>query len=158
MVRNLFYTIGDLTYQSPLVYGLVFVYSTLDMADFRSLRRDTDTNFCPLAHCQLRILLFDVMPIVRRCRNHFLSYRALPVGHCSWRVTANLSIKNVAGATFLCILLLVAWQTGNSDRGVRRLLSVTSRRAEMYIRLDNAHVWMTCQGLWLSTKLPDTTQ
>jgi len=61
----------------------LFVYSILDVAGFRSLRRDIDTSFCPLAHFQLCTLLFDVTPIVGRRRNHFLSYRALPVGHCS---------------------------------------------------------------------------
>jgi hypothetical protein len=140
------------------VYGLVFVYSTPDMAGFRSLRRDADTSFCPLAHCQLRALLFDVMQIVRRRRKHFFLIVHYQSDTALWHVTANLSIKNVVGATFLCILLLVAWQTGKSDRGARRLLSVTSRWAEMYIRLDNAHVWMTCQGLWLNIKLLDTTQ
>lgn len=140
------------------VYGLVFVYSTLNMAGFRSIRRDAETNFCPIAHCQLRTLLFGVMPIVRRRRNHFCLIALYQSDTALWRVTANLSIKNVAGTTFLCILLLVAWQTGNSDRGGHRLLSVTSRWAEMYIRLDNTHVWMTCQDLWLSTKLLDATQ
>jgi hypothetical protein len=103
LVYSMRHGVSQNTATHPVLFAgiwLVFVYSTMNMAGFRSMRRDADTNICPIAHCQLRTLLFGVMPIVRRRRNHFCLIARYQSDTALWRVIANLSIKNVAGTTF----------------------------------------------------------